>query len=610
MPNKYLEKIAVTMELYKKPGAKHVWVTKGGKPTEDGYEFTGVRFHAGKRKLGQNLSMVKAAMDTPGELKILPPAPPVTGAGVKRGKMPRKDTRSTYSPDSPVKSTVELSRETLLKRAFVKLAYARTENPQEQQERVVNKLDKDHPRLIAFHSLGSGKTLTSLKAAQKALKDNPDKTVTFITPASLTKNVEKDAKKHGIKLDSKRVKILSYQKAVNQLDKLKEDKNSLLVLDEAHRLRNEDSAGFRKLAPIVNKADRVLLLSGSPMYNKPKDIGTLVNLAAGRKILPTDEKEFQEAFVKKVRDNPGFIKRVFFGVRPGEHMELRKDNKVLNKALKQYVDFYDARNSKSEQTNPMFPKMTEQEVTVPMSDEQQRMYQYYEGNLPAPIRWKIRMGIAPNKTEAARLNSFASALRQISNSHHPFTKDFDGGSSPKIDTAVSNLLRRHNQDKNFRGVVYSNYLASGINPYSKALQTAGINHSVFTGQLTAKEKAKLVEDYNKGKTKVLLVSSSGTEGLDLKGTKLVQVLEPHFNDEKIRQVIGRGVRYKSHLHLPPEERKVEVERYLSTIKPQLSDKILGIKSKSIDEYLNHYSKEKLKVSDQIKDLAEKTTLEG
>jgi hypothetical protein len=475
---------------------------------------------------------------------------------------------------------------------------------QHHQERVVDKLGRDHPKLIAFHSLGSGKSLTALTAAKRALKDYPGKDVTIITPAALQKNMEGEAKKQNINLDRKRARILSYQKAVKDLEKLRSKPNSLIIVDEAHRLRNEESQQFKQLSPFLRSSDRLLLLSGSPLYNKAKDIATLVNSAAGKEILPQDEKQFDKAFVKKVKDNPGMWDRLVHGVKPGEHNEL-KNQKYLKRVMDKYVDYHNSQDSKS--TSPLFPKTNNIKVEVPMSADQLRTYQYYEGRLPAALKWKIRSGVNPNKREAQQMNAFSSALRQISNTHHPFTKNFDGGSSPKINTAVSNLIKRVNADPNFRGVVYSNYLASGVNPYSKALEVAGIKHNKFTGEMSATEKAQAVKDYNSGKKPVLLLSSAGGEGIDLKGTKLVQILEPHFNRSKIDQVIGRGSRYKSHMHLPPAERKMEIEEYMSTIKPSMIDKVLGIHSKSIDQYLDHYSRDKTKVTDQIRDLAEQGT---
>jgi superfamily II DNA/RNA helicase len=111
----------------------------------------------------------------------------------------------------------------------------------------------------------------------------------------------------------------------------------------------------------------------------------------------------------------------------------------------------------------------------------------------------------------------------------------------------------------------------------------------------------MIKDYNANKIKALLISSAGAEGLDLKGTRLVQILEPHFNNEKIKQVIGRAARYKSHEGLSPEKRKVLVQNYLSA-SPQLSrlDKILGKKEEiTTDEYLQNMSDEKERLNEEF-----------
>jgi superfamily II DNA/RNA helicase len=113
-----------------------------------------------------------------------------------------------------------------------------------------------------------------------------------------------------------------------------------------------------------------------------------------------------------------------------------------------------------------------------------------------------------------------------------------------------------------------------------------------------------VRDYNEDKLKALLVSSAGGEGLDLKGTRLVQMLDPHWNNEKLRQVEGRAIRYKSHDHLPEEERNVTINNYLAT-RPRkgileslhISDPGLGA-----DQYLTRRSGEKDKLIDQFKGL--------
>ena len=65
--------------------------------------------------------------------------------------------------------------------------------------------------------------------------------------------------------------------------------------------------------------------------------------------------------------------------------------------------------------------------------------------------------------------------------------------------------------------------------------------------------------------KVLLTTKTGTEGLNLFGVRQVHILEPYWQHVLIEQVIGRAIRYKSHLQLPPEERDVEVFIYITTL---------------------------------------------
>ena len=95
---------------------------------------------------------------------------------------------------------------------------------------------------------------------------------------------------------------------------------------------------------------------------------------------------------------------------------------------------------------------------------------------------------------------------------------------------------------------------------------------------------------------MLLVSSSGAEGLDLKGTKSIQLAEPHWNNSKIDQVIGRGIRYQSHAHLPAEERKVRVMKYYSTHpKPGL----FGEREEAIERYMQNMSDLKSGIGGQV-----------
>lgn len=114
----------------------------------------------------------------------------------------------------------------------------------------------------------------------------------------------------------------------------------------------------------------------------------------------------------------------------------------------------------------------------------------------------------------------------------------------------------------------------------------------------------MVRDYNDDKLKALLLSSAGGEGLDLKGTRLIQLLEPHWNQEKLKQVIGRGIRYKSHAALPEDERNVRVQRYLATRAPSGLLERVGLKKPGygVDQYLDEMGARKERLNQQVREM--------
>ena len=62
--------------------------------------------------------------------------------------------------------------------------------------------------------------------------------------------------------------------------------------------------------------------------------------------------------------------------------------------------------------------------------------------------------------------------------------------------------------------------------------------------------------------KVFMITSSGAEGITLKNTRYVHILEPYWHPVRMEQVIGRARRICSHENLPADERKVNVYLYL------------------------------------------------
>lgn len=341
--------------------------------------------------------------------------------------------------------------------------------------------------LIAWHSTGSGKTLTALKALQEA-RERTGKPGLFITPASLVENAKKEIAQH--KLPLKDLEIMSYEKALRNLDELEKNQYGLIAFDEAHKLRNSQTARVQRLRSLIgNNADKTLFLTGTAGYNGPADVGALARLA--------------------------------------------------------------------------------------------------DKNLKFP-------GTPLENKDAASLNQFATGVRQASLSpmHHDSTAIPED--SPKLVEAVKRMAEAAKAPR-FRGVAYSNYIDAGLRPYAGFLRKKGIEPLMFTGSMNAKEKKALVDEYNSldRKAKILLLSSSGGEGLDLKGTRRLQIPEPHFNRAKIDQVIGRGARFRSHADLPATDRNLVVEQFHSVMPRRWYHKLFGSQPDcAIDDYLAQDSERK------------------
>jgi len=77
-----------------------------------------------------------------------------------------------------------------------------------------------------------------------------------------------------------------------------------------------------------------------------------------------------------------------------------------------------------------------------------------------------------------------------------------------------------------------------------------------------KERA---ENNNYGEIiKVFMITSSGAEGINLRNTRFVHIVEPYWHMVRVEQVVGRARRICSHQDLPEELRTVKVFLYIST----------------------------------------------
>jgi len=456
---------------------------------------------------------------------------------------------------------------------------------QPHQQRVINRLQNSNHGLVAYHSTGSGKTRLSIEAA-KHLGMPTDVT----PPAALQENYRKELKKWDPKHEIKDLNIVSQQRLASQGSKSTgTGAGRFSVIDESHKARDPKSLLHRRLQASKSKK---LLMTASGVYNHPADLASLINLAANKKVLPEDKKEFEDKFVGSEEVQPNFLQRLA-GLKSGEKPTL-KSTPELEDALKKYVDYYNAGTD-----NPNFPKVNEEDKIVNMSKNQTDLYNTIMGKAPLWVRMKVKAGLPPSKKELSSLKAFMTGPRMASNSTQGFNA-IAPAESAKAEAAFKYLQENIAKNPKYKGVVYSNYLKNGLGDYKRLLEANGIPYGEFNGDIPDKERQESVRKFNKDKLKALLISSAGAEGLDLKGTRLVQLLEPHWNEEKESQIIGRAKRYKSHEALPEADRNVTVQRYMARPQGSFLDRIMaGGQVKGVDEYLRTMAQQKAGLNDQL-----------
>lgn len=404
---------------------------------------------------------------------------------------------------------------------------------------------KTHDGLILYHSMGSGKTITSLSMV--AQFDFP---IIIISTKASRKNFEDDIKKMGMRTN-KPIQIFTYERATNLImDKKLSFAFHSVIIDEAHRLRSGTSSRTKSiLITELTNAKKIVLLTGTIFYNKLTDLSVLVNIIKREEVLPETSKEFTFFFWDSDTKTPTFVDKL-------------KDR--INGTISYYKKPLDDINH--------YPKQETMYIKVDMSNQQISEYRHY---LKKILSIRDIQHIDYTVLDKRKVNNFLSVTRQLSN-----TVD-NSPDSPKI-TKIFEWIKSNPKPI----VVYSNYLNNGVLPLSMLL--TDYKYALYFGEQSSEKRNKIIDEYNKGLLDVLLITSAGSESLDLKNTRSIHIMEPHWNESKIKQIIGRTIRYDSHKSLDVKERVVTVCHWISVFGYKIS-------YETADEYLVNMSLEKEKM---------------
>ena len=127
---------------------------------------------------------------------------------------------------------------------------------------------------------------------------------------------------------------------------------------------------------------------------------------------------------------------------------------------------------------------------------------------------------------------------------------------------------------------------------TETVEEKEITRRIFNGEWDyiptnlSSELRKIANNNNMGEIiKVLMITSSGSEGINLRNTRYVHIMEPYWHPVRTEQVIGRARRICSHKNLPRALQTVEVFVYLMVLTPEQlkSDDAIELKRKDLSK---------------------------
>ncbi len=453
--------------------------------------------------------------------------------------------------------------------------------------------------LLIDHSLGSGKTFLALAFCET----EPKTPVVIVLPSFLKANWEIQMEKFGVS-NSSRYLMVSLEEAPDFLAKMDLTK-SIVIIDEIHQLvakiRQFGAGGDLKFAQLylkLREGKRILGLTGTPIFTKSSDIAYILNMVSASDLLALSDHEFRQNYTK-VMGARSWLRGYFLESKwtdmlappiliglvslltlpasttaalliasvtavpiarrsmPLEGDRLREfDAEKISKDSRQFVSYYET--NMIEDSN--FPRREFYARETTYNEGQVRLFFRFANNsLNASELQEVYSGQLPHVSADAinvvnsniqwRLSTISGAGRQIGN------LAVDGQPSAKLIEVVSVIDKSQGPV-----VIYSNYYETGILAFASHLEKTKYKgqYQIFTPNMEVKQQVKMLNDYNKGKIKILMLHPDITEGVSLNGTDQLHLLEPILTNAMEEQIIGRVIRFKSHISLPKERQRVQI----------------------------------------------------
>lgn len=504
----------------------------------------------------------------------------------------------------------------------------------------------DYKAILIFHQIGSGKTCTAINIGEQWKKL---KKIVVVVPASLIGNFKTELRskctgnsylkpqerellvtlhpttekyKEIIKKSDERIKkyydIYSYNKFIKYIESKKiKLRNVILIIDEIQNMISERGKYYKVLYNAIHSAPadlRIILLSATPIFDKPNEIALTMNLLRIPFELPTG-KEFERSFI--------LIKK---NKKTGQYFYKAKNLDIFKERIRGFVSYY--RGSPPY----VFPLKIIKYVKCEMSEFQYRSYitvlsqeekQHKRYNLIRKYRI-FKTGEILNLP-----NNFFIGTRIISNIAFP-NKNINESGYLSLKGDILELENIKKYSCKFYSIikkinkatgpifVYSNFKNfGGIKSFVKVLEAQGYKHylkfgegkkryAIWSGDETkeVKEEIKTIfnqlDNYNGHKLKIIIGSLAAKEGISFKNVQQVHIMEPYWNWSRMEQIIGRAYRTCSHAYMPEEKRVVKVYIYIATYRTE---------KETIDQYIMNLALQKKKLIQEFENALKEVAID-
>jgi len=448
----------------------------------------------------------------------------------------------------------------------------------EHQKKVVDFISKDKNRgILLIHDTGTGKTLTSI-ASIFEIQKTKNKDVTIITPVTLTEKWKNEIIEFNGFIPEN-FKFQTFQ-SVFKYNIEEYFLDNIIVIDEVHNLRTEigsfyfNSEGIIKFA-LEHNIKNFPIEEFEGVHKINKELTEILKLHKIPEYLITVPKKGKYAYYIMICALNAF-KIILLTATPiiNSYRDLDNIFKMFNNNIQNMSTIHELDFIMSKYKIPVsyyfiektpengYPYYNIYKILVEMDEQQKKLYENFEKNIKL------------NLTEMNKLR--VKVNTEIALEYY----------SPKIKHIIEHLEKKY-----LKTLIYSFFIDKGMEPvYNMLIEKSNLKKEeifMITGKTKIDHRQTIVDQFNNIEKGVMIISSAGREGIDLKGVRYVFLLEPGWNESSDHQALSRAVRFGSHKHLPLKEQKVDIFRLIlkGTIDFYLYEKFVKTKKAKSDKFM-------------------------